>query len=207
VLHKYERVTFDRGLVRPAAAPRADLLAPGHPLLDAVTDLVIERYGSLLKHGTMLVNRHDPSDQPCLLAAITQEITDGHDPARTVSKRFDFAEISPAGAEPAAQARYLDYEPIDPTERNAVATVVTELWLRSGVDQIAVDWAIEHGMPALLAQTREQVCARTGQTRRLVRQRLTQEINYWDARHAELLEAERPVASSRSARNRVPPSP
>jgi hypothetical protein len=28
------------------------------------------------------------------------------------------------------------------------------------------------------------------QTRRLVRQRLTQEINYWDARHAELLEAE-----------------
>ena len=32
--------------------------------------------------------------------------------------------------------------------------------------------------------------ARADQTRRLVRQRLTQEINYWDARHAELLEAE-----------------
>jgi hypothetical protein len=45
---------------RAARRPRAELLAPGHPLLDAVTDLIIERYDSLLKHGTMLVNRHDP---------------------------------------------------------------------------------------------------------------------------------------------------
>jgi hypothetical protein len=64
-------------------------------------------------------------------------------------------------------------------------------------------------LPALLAQTREQVCARAGQTRRLVRQRLTQEINYWDARHAELLEAEaagrqlkiRPETAFRRARD------
>jgi superfamily II DNA or RNA helicase len=209
VLHKYERVTFDRELVRPTSGPRADLLAPGHPLLDALTDLVIERYGSLLKHGTMLINRHDLSAQPRLLAAVTQEIADGHDPARTVSKRFDFVEISPAGAEPAAQARYLDYEPAEDTERNTVAYLRAEPWLRSGVDQIAVDWAVEHGMPALLTQTREQVSARAGQTRRLVRQRLTQEINYWDARHAELLEAEaagrqlkiRPETAFRRARD------
>ncbi len=58
------------------------------------------------------------------------------------------------------------------------------------MDQLAVDWAVEHGMPALLARTQEQVTGRVDQTRRLVSQRLTQEINYWDARHAELLEAE-----------------
>jgi superfamily II DNA or RNA helicase len=190
VLRRYERVTFDRELTGPTGRPRAELLAPGHPLLDAVTELVIERYGSLLKHGTMLVNRHDPGEQPRLLAAVTQEVTDGHDPARTIAKRFDFAEIGPDGTRPAAEARYLDYEPIEDRERGAAGPVLAEPWLSAGVDQLAVDWAVEHGMPALLVKTQEQVSARVDQTRRLVRQRLTQEINYWDTRHAELLEAE-----------------
>jgi superfamily II DNA or RNA helicase len=190
VLRRYERVTFDRELSSPPGRPRAELLAPGHPLLDAVTDLVSERYGSLLKHGTTLVSRHDPGEQPRLLTAVTQEITDGHDPARTVAKRFDFVEVGPDGARPTAEARYLDYEPIEDPERQATGPVLAEPWLSAGVNHLAVDWAVEHGMPALLAKTQEQVSARVGQTRRLVKQRLTQEINYWDARHAELLEAE-----------------
>src|SRR6202012_2034259 len=67
VLTRYERVTFDRQLTRPAGKPRADLIAPGHPLLDAVTDLIIERYGPLLKQGTMLADRHDYGTEPRLL--------------------------------------------------------------------------------------------------------------------------------------------
>ena len=93
VLTRYERVTFDKELTRPVGKPGADLLAPGHPLLDAVTDLIIERYGTLLKQGTMLADRHDPGDEPRLLVAVTHEITDGHDPARTVTKKFGFAEM------------------------------------------------------------------------------------------------------------------
>ena len=190
VLRRYERVTFDRELTGPPGRPHAELLAPGHPLMDAITDLVIERYGSLLKHGTMLVNRHDPGELPRLLTAVTQEITDGHDPARTVAKRFDFVEIDPGGARPTAEARYLDYEPIEDAEREAAGYLLAEPWLRAGVDQLAVDWAVEHGMPTLLAKTQEQLSERVDQARRLVTQRLTQEINYWDTRHAELLEAE-----------------
>ncbi len=190
VLRRYERVTFDRELTGPAGRPHAELLAPGHPLLDAVTDLVIELYGSLLKQGTVLVNRHDPAEQPRLLTAVTQEITDGHDPARTIAKRFDFVEIGPDGARPTAEARYLDYEPAEDAERDAIGYLLAEPWLSAGADQLAVDWAVEHGMPALLTRTQEQVSGRVAQTRRLVRQRLTQEINHWDARHGELLEAE-----------------
>ena len=190
VLRRYERVTFERELAGPPGRPRAELLAPGHPLLEAVTDLIIERYGSLLKHGTMLVNRHDTGEQARLLAAVTQEITDGHDPARTIAKRFDFVEIGPDGARPTTEARYLDYEPIGEAERQAAGYLLAEAWLQAGVDQLAVDWTVEQGIPALLARTQEQVSGRVGQTRRLVNQRLTQEINYWDARHAELLEAE-----------------
>jgi superfamily II DNA or RNA helicase len=194
VLRRYERVTFEKDLSRPPGKPRADLLAPGHPLLDAVIDLIIERYGTLLKQGTVLVDRYDPAETPRLLVAVTQEITDGHDPAHTISKRFGFAEIE--GATPsyevrsAGEARYLDYEPPDDAERSVALRLHDDPWLASGVETLALDWAVTEGMPAELARTREIVAARAAQVRRLVRQRLTHEINYWDMRHAELLEAE-----------------
>ena len=197
VLTKYERVTFDKELTRPGGKPKADLLAPGHPLLDAVTDLIIERYGTLLKQGTMLADRHDPAETPRLLVAVTHEITDGHDPARTITKRFGFAEISPDpdgtapapdGVLAAGEARYLDYEPLQDPERAAATPLRDAPWLSAGVETIALDWAVTKGMPDELARTREVVTARVGQVRRLVRQRLTGEINYWDMRHADLLD-------------------
>ena len=199
VLRRYERVTFEKDLTRPPGKPRADLLAPGHPLLDAVTDLIIERYGTLLKQGTVLVDRHDPAETPRLLVAVTQEITDGHDPARTISKRFGYVEISPNGTDgaqgphgvrAAGEARYLDYEPPDNPEREVALRLREDPWLSSGVESLALDWAVTEGMPTELARTRDTVTARVEQTRRLVKQRLTHEINYWDMRHAELLDAE-----------------
>jgi hypothetical protein len=145
------------------------------------------------------VDRHDHSEAPKLLVAVTQQIADGHDPAWTVSKRFDFVEIGPAGAygvrsphgmQAVGAARYLDYEPIEDVERGVASHLRKEPWLRTGVDKIAVDWAVTHGMPEQLTAIREQVTERVGRTRRLVKQRLTLEINHWDARHAELLEAD-----------------
>ena len=133
-----------------------------------MTDLIIERYGTLLKQGTMLVDRHDPGETPRLLVAVTHEITDGHDPARTIAKRFGTsAECPPArhGAAPApdgvrtaGEARYLDYEPLQDPER-AVATPVRDApWLSAGVEEtIALDWAVTEGMPGELAHTRELV--------------------------------------------------
>ena len=63
-------------------------------------------------------------------------------------------------------------------------------WLASGVEAVALDWAVTEGMPGELARTRDLVTARVAQVRRLVKQRLTGEINYWDMRYAELLEAQ-----------------
>src|SRR5260370_7905856 len=153
----------------------------------------------LLKQGPVLIDRHDPAEIPRLLVAVTQEITDGHDPARTISKRFDYAEISPGGSDGAqaphgvratGEARYLDYDPPDDPERAVALRLREDPWLSSGVEALALDWAVTKGMPAELARTRDLVTARVDQVRRLVKQRLTHEINYWDMRHAELLEAE-----------------
>ena len=190
VLPRYERVTFDKNLVRPEGKPKADLLAPGHPLLDAVTDLIIERHATLLKQGTMLADRHDPGTEPRLLVAVTHEITDGHDPARTITKKFGFAEVDEQGVRSAGEARYLDYEPLDDPERMVASPLRDAPWLASGVEAVALDWAVSEGMPGELARTRDLVTARVAQVRRLVKQRLTGEINYWDMRYAELLEAQ-----------------
>ena len=75
-----------------------------------MVDLVIERYGTLLKSGTVLVDAQDVGEEPRLLVALTQRIEDGHTPPRAVSQRFDFVEIGRDGTRRSAgPAPYLDY--------------------------------------------------------------------------------------------------
>ncbi len=57
--------------------PTADLICPGHPLLEATIDLVRERNADVLKRGTMFVDDSDDSDQARLLFYIEDCIQDG----------------------------------------------------------------------------------------------------------------------------------
>ncbi|MGH3923290.1 MAG: helicase-related protein, partial [Pseudonocardiaceae bacterium] len=189
VIMRYESVTFDRDRVRVAGSPRATLLAPGHPLLDAVVDLTIERHRSTLKQGTVLIDRDDPGGTPRLLVALTQVINDGHQPARTVSKQFGFVELGPDGRTQAAgPAPYLDYEPPCPEETKAVSEAIEQPWLATGFEDIATGWAIQNTLASHLQEVEERVRPAIARTRAQVRQRLTAEINHWDIRHAELLD-------------------
>jgi superfamily II DNA or RNA helicase len=210
VLRRYERVCFEREQVNVAGKPKAALVAPGHPLLDAAVDLVVERYSSLLKQGTVLVDGNDSGDEPRLLVALTQRITNGHNPARTVSKRFDFVEIRRDGtAEPAGPAPYLDYRPPADDETPVLAGLLDDSWLARDPERAAISWAVEHGIVGHLAEIEERTRIGVHRTRTHVRQRLTQQINYWDARHAELLDQQaagktlkiRPETAQRRARD------
>src|SRR5206468_4766536 len=60
LLRRYERVTFDKPLVALIGQPMAEFVCPGHPLLDSVVDLILERHRTLLKQGTILI---DPADE------------------------------------------------------------------------------------------------------------------------------------------------
>lgn len=189
VLRRYERVTFDRELMRSPGLPRADLLGPGHPLLDAVITQVVDRYGSQLKQGAVLVDRRDVAEEPHLLVPVSQEIANGRQPPQVISKRFDFVEIGRSAARTAGVAPYLDYAPATEEEQRLAAVILEEHWLAHGVEDIAVGWAVDNGLASHVSQIHQRVRAETERTRRLVRQRLLQEINYWDSRHAELLDA------------------
>jgi superfamily II DNA or RNA helicase len=210
VLRRYERVCFEKEHMRVPGQPTAHLITPGHPLLDAVVDLTIERHRSTLKQGAVLVDRDDPSEDPRLLVALTEAITNGQAPARTVSKRFDYVELLPDGsARPAGPAPYLDYEPTTPGEAAVSSAGLDQAWLGAGADDIATGWAIEHTLPDHMASTEGVVLPAVERTRDQVRQRLLAEINYWDTRHAQLLDDEaagrklriRPETAYRRARD------
>lgn len=189
LLDSYERVTFTPDLVRVPGLPEAALIAPGHPLLDAVIDLTVEQLGSTLKQGTVLVDPNDPGTVPRVLVAVTQEIIDGHDPARGVSKRFDFVELDRAeSARSVGPAPYLDYDPAGARASQIARGVLGQEWLAGGLEKIAMDWSIGHGAHDHLAVVESRIQPQVQRVRQHVKQRLLLEINYWDSRAADLRE-------------------
>ncbi len=191
VVDRYERVTFDKELIRLDDRPPADLLCPGHPLVDAVTDLTIERYGSLLRQGAVLIDESDPGTQPRLLVYLEQSIqdarTDRFGRPLSASRRFEFVSITPdREVALAGPAPYLDARPASTEELARLQQVLRGDWLQGDVEQYGVDYAVEHSVPDHLAEVRTRVTSRVATARAAVRDRLTREINHWDARTSVL---------------------
>jgi superfamily II DNA or RNA helicase len=212
VTSRYARVTFEKGLVALPGHPQAQLLAPGHPLLDATVDLVLERYRTLLKRGAVLVANADPSEDPRALIYIEHaiqnatELPDGH--RQVVSKRLQFVELSENWeARIAGYAPYLDYRPIEPDELALIEPLIRGQWLDRGVEKAGLDYAIGYAVPEHLHEVREVTLDRVEQTQAAVQRRLTGEINYWDHRANELKQQElagkQPKMNSGRARQRA----
>ena len=61
VLDRYSRITFEKDLI--VGQPQAELMAPGHPLLEALVDVVLERFQPLLSQGGVLVDEADTGEE------------------------------------------------------------------------------------------------------------------------------------------------
>ncbi len=101
ILPRYERITFEKDLISVVGKPLAAFVCPGHPLLDATIDLVIERYRDLLKRGAVLIDDTDEGDQPRALLYLEHAIQDARidrtGGRRIVSKRLQFVEVDEHG--------------------------------------------------------------------------------------------------------------
>ena len=194
VLDRYARVTFDKALI--VGKPQAELLAPGHPLLDSTIDLVLERFQPLLQQGGVLVDEADDGMAPRLLVYLEHAIRDGRQvksgEPRIVSQRLQFIHLQENGTTiDGGPAPYLDCRPITPEERALVANEIIAPWLSGHVENRALGHAISHLVPHHLAEVKRRRLAEIDKVEREVRARLTREINYWDARAARLREEER----------------
>lgn len=168
---RYERVTFDVDRIEVDGASRADLLAPGHPLHDAVTDEAIRRWGAALEQGTVLVSA--TADAPQLLVGVVEEVADGS--GLPVARRFGYAYVDEHGTiADAGPAPYLDCVSAPATE--ATKRAIDQPWLAEAETQ-AVSWIISHQLPDYLAQVRPKRDLEVQRTRQQVTARLNAESN------------------------------
>lgn len=162
---RYDRVTFDPQYVVANDLPRADLLAPGHLLHDAVMEQTIKHYGGSLNSGTVLVS--SAVTEPHLLVAVIEEVSDAT--GRSVSRRFGYAFVDNHGTTTSAgPAPYLDCTPAD----GAVAAAARTLPWLSEAESRAKSWIIANRLPAYLDEIQSRRSIELGKLRHLVNIRL-----------------------------------
>lgn len=191
VLSKYERITFEKNLISVDGKALAEFLCPGHPLLDATIDVVLERYRDLLKRGAILVDPNDAGDHMRALGYLEHSVQDARTERdgsrRVVSRRILFAEMDEVGeVHQAGYAPYLDYRPISENERAAIIDKLNAEWLRGDLESQLVAYAVEHVVPQHLAEVRTRKDELVRKTEAAVKDRLTKEISYWDFRANDL---------------------
>ena len=193
VLHRYERIAFEKSLLTPPGKPPAAFVCPGHPLLDAVIDLTLERHRDLMKRGTVLVDQGDDGVECRVLFTLQHTIRDGGPTAeadgRIASQRMLYVEIDASGRKRHLHyAPYLDYRGLvegEPTPGEMLAR--PELaWISEELEKEAQVEAIENIVPEHIGEVRERRLGWVDKTRAAVKERLTKEIAHWYHRAEQL---------------------
>ncbi|WP_405180615.1 helicase-related protein [Nocardia sp. NBC_01377] len=166
---KYDRVTFDLSYVQPGDHTRADLLAPGHPLHDAVMGEAIRTFGGALNQGTVLVS--STLEEPRLLVGVIEEVSDAT--GESVSRRFGYAYVDSFGTvSPAGPAPYLDCVAAPAGPATDAARRMS--WLGDAEDK-AMSWIIANQLPEYLAEVQPRRLEELTKARDLVTKRLSAE--------------------------------
>ena len=176
--------------------------------MDAVIDLVLERYRGLLRQGAILVDdgashrSADPGEGPRLLVYLEESIQDGRADGsgqrRVIARQMQFVEMTPipdpspgAGegrmsAQDAGPAPFLDYKPLPSELRPAVDPMLEKDWLKKELEASARAYAVQNLVPRMFTAERQRREEMVTRTITAVKDRLTKEISYWDHRAQDL---------------------
>ena len=192
VLRKYERVCFEKQYVRlieRVGAPMASLLHPGHPLMQSVTDLVLEQHRNTLKQGAVLIDPHDMGLIPRVTFIIDHSVKEGNNPDRVVSRRMQFIEIDPQTTPSnAGWAPHLDLESPSETDQRLVEDVLRAAWISQNLEQVALGHASAQLVPEHFDEVRSRRERQVDKTLTAVHERLVKEINFWSDRYIKFKE-------------------
>ena len=193
ILQRYDRISFDKSLLEMADKPSADYVCPGHPLLDATLDLILEQNRGLLRQGAILVDEKDTNMQPRVLFYLEHSIQDENQTRsgtrRIVSQQMHYVEIrSDSETVGRGYAPYLDYRPLKKSEPSADEILSRPEcgWIDGKLESQAVEFTVSNLAPAHLSEVRSRRQAYLTKTAAEVKDRLTKEISHWDNRAAEL---------------------
>ncbi|HEY6155646.1 MAG TPA: helicase-related protein [Candidatus Udaeobacter sp.] len=190
VLKRYERICFTKDAVRPLdkpGVPFAQMIHPGHPLMLAVSDIILEQHSNLMRQGAVLVDPVDDGIEPSLLFLITHEIKSGD--GIVLSKRLQFVRVAPDGkASFAGWAPHLDYEAFPSADLPILEPMFAEAWIRGDQEQKALSLAARTLVPDHYNEVAERRIAHVNKTLAAVNERLSKEISYWSDRWIKLKE-------------------
>lgn len=190
VLRRYERVCFEKQYVRLAdrvGAPMASLIHPGHPLMQAVTDLVLEAHRNKLKQGAVLVDPSDMGLTPKVMFIVDHSVKEGADPTRNASRRMQFVEIDPKGHTiNAGWAPHLDLEPLGAADMALIQDVLAAPWITKDLEHVALAHASSELVPEHFDEVRSRREKAVDKTLAAVHERLVKEINFWSDRYIKL---------------------
>jgi len=190
ILKRYERICFESSAIQPMDKPgqvRAVLMHPGHPLMLAVTDIVLQKNANLLRRGAVLVDPSDDGETPWFLCLLTHEVKSGD--GAVLSKRMQFIRVTADGnASFAGWAPHLDLEPLSEADRARTADTLRANWLRAELEQRAVALATSKLVPEHFAEVRDRRTDHIEKTLSAVHERLTKEIDFWSDREIKLLD-------------------
>jgi hypothetical protein len=192
VLRRYERVCFEKEFVRlkdKVGAPMASLIHPGHPLMQAISDVVLEQHRNKFRQGAVFVDPTDFGIAPRVLFILDHSVKEGQDPTRVASRRMQFVEVSPEGlVTSAGWAPHLDLQPLDVEERSLVEDVLTAPWISQDLEARALQFASGQLVPEHYREVADRRAEHVDKTLGAVRERLVKEINHWSDRHIKLSE-------------------
>jgi SNF2 family DNA or RNA helicase len=195
VLTRYERLSFEKDLISVPGKPVAEFICPGHPLLDATIDLILERHRDLLRQGAILIDETAPDEDVRALVYLEHSIQDARmdrgGNRRVVSRQIQFAEVTASGeVRGAGYAPYLDYRPPTESELAAIRQMEEPGWLRNEIESRALDYAVRNLVPSHLQEVKSRKEQLVDKTIAAVKERLTTEISYWDHRAEQLKQQE-----------------
>lgn len=214
ILKSYERIAFHKELIRVPGKPLAEFVCPGHPLLDATIDLLLESNFNLLKQGSILIDELNPESEPRVLFYLENSIQDARliegGGRRTISKEIHFLELNAqSNITRAGYAPYLDYRIASDDELIELnEKIANENWLKNNVEDKIKSFAISTIARDHLDRVKKGRQHLVEKTKVAVHERLTNEIRFWDHRARDLRhqeEAGRPNAklNSNEARKRA----
>ncbi|WP_270698284.1 helicase-related protein [Aeromonas sp. QDB05] len=209
VLQRYERVCFEKQLIRPTGKVLAELLHPVHPLMHSVLDLTLQAHRAKLKQGAVLVDPADEGDEPRLVMMLEHSIRETSEQTKTIaSRRLQFVAIDTAcRASYAGWAPHLDLQPIADTDLALVQDILHSPWLSQPLEPLALQLASEKLVPEHFAEVKARRELQADKTLAAVHERLVKEINHWQDRYLKLGDdvkaGKQPRMQPENARRRV----
>ncbi|MGZ8941540.1 MAG: helicase-related protein [Methylobacter sp.] len=192
ILRRYERICFEKQYVRlldRVGAPMASLVHPAHPLMQSVTDIVLEQHRNKLKQGAVLIDPNDIGTTPKVYFIIDHLMKEGADANHVISRRMQFVAIDSHGsAGNAGWAPHLDLEPIGEEDFALLKDVLQAPWISQNLEQKALAYAATYLVPEHFEEVKNRREKHVDKTLTAVHERMVKEIDFWSDRYIKFQE-------------------